>query len=193
MTSRQLRLLRGATASSVATIIAAVSHTIGGGTPPHPLLVIALSVFLAPISTLLVGRTPGLAKLSTAVLVSQVVFHVLFVALGATLTPGVAVSGHQHVLTLPTVAATLPAASGDAAMAGAHFFAGILTVAMLWRGEQLLRAIARWVRAVLRVRMPQLPADWPIPASLGETTHIFVSTIRVGDISLRGPPLLSHG
>lgn len=199
MTSRQLRLLRGAAASSIATITAAVSHTVGGGTPPHPLLVLALSVFLTPVAAVLVGRMLHVGRLSAAVLVSQTVFHTLFAVLGATLTPGVAgAGGHQHAgvlsaATLPALNSTLSAVAPDTAMLGAHLFAGILTVALLWRGEQLLRGIARWARTALRRQMPHLLADFLLPTGLSATTQHFVSAIRTGDLFLRGPPLLSRG
>lgn len=189
MTSRQLRLLRGAAASLIATIIAAVSHTIGGGSPPHPLLIIALSVFLTPLAALLVGRTSRLGRLSAAVLVSQTLFHVLFVFLGATASPTLA-TGHHHVMTLDLSTSTV---APDAGMLGAHVVAAALTIVLLWRGEQLIRVVARWVRATLRVRMPRLQADWPVPASIVTTARRFVSTVRAGDISRRGPPVFSRG
>ncbi len=88
MTSRQLRLVRGAAASTAATIIAAVSHTIGGGAAPHPLLIVALSVFLTPVAALLVGRRANIIRLGAAVVLAQTVFHVLFAALGATVSIG---------------------------------------------------------------------------------------------------------
>lgn len=190
MTSRQLRLLRGATASSVATILAAVSHTVGGGAPPHPLLVVALSVFLTPVAALLVGRTLSLGKLSATVLLSQGVFHVLFVALGATLTTTGAVSGHRHHTTLAPLTSTV---SPDAGMLDAHVLAAAVTIILLWHGERVLRGIARWVRSTLRLRLPRLHGSWPVPASYPRTERIFVATIRTSDISLRGPPVFSRG
>lgn len=193
MTSRQLRLLRGAAASTVATVTAAVSHTVGGGAPPHPLLVLSLSVFLTPVAAFLVGRTPRISRLSAAVLASQGVFHTLFTALGATLTSGVSTGGHQHFLTLPAVDSTLTAVVPDTSMLGAHLVASILTIALLWRGEQLLRGVVRWVRAALRMRIPRLLTDFPRPAGLSATGRLFVSTIRAGELFLRGPPLLSRG
>lgn len=189
MTSRQLRLLRGAAASSIATIIAAVSHTVGGGVPPHPLLILALSVFLTPVTALLVGRTPRLGRLSTAVVSAQMVFHVLFVMLGATASPTVS-TGHNHVLSLDPLTATV---APDAGMLGAHVAAAALTIMLLWRGEQLVRAVARWVQAALRPRMPSVHAEWPTPQALATTTHHLVSALRTGDISLRGPPAFSRG
>lgn len=189
MTSRQRRLLRGAAASSIATIIAAVSHTIGGGAPPHPLLVIALSVFLTPLAALLVGRTSGIGRLGGTVVVSQTVFHVLFVALGATASPAVA-TGHHHVLILNP---SSPSVAPDPGMLGAHIVAAVLTIAVLWRGEQLLGVIRRWVRAALLTRIPRLHADWPVPSPFPVTERRFPSRVRTGDISRRGPPIFSRG
>ncbi|MGO2747433.1 hypothetical protein [Microbacterium sp.] len=190
MTSRQLRLLRGAAASTVATIIAAVSHTIGGGIAPHPLLILALSVFLTPLAALLVGSRPSLLRLGGAVLLSQAVFHALFVALNATVTPTIASAGHQHVLSLGTASGTVAADSG---MLGAHVIAAVFTIALLWRGESMLRAIGRWVRAVLRARMPHPQVAWPAPPSVSRTARLIIQIIRVGDISRRGPPVFSRG
>jgi hypothetical protein len=193
VTSRQLRLLRGFAASSVATIIAAVSHTIGGGPAPHPLLVAALSVFLTPIAALLVGRRLSLPRLAMTVLLSQSVFHVLFVALNATAAPGAAAAtsaGHQHALVLAPLGEGV---APDAGMLAAHVVAGILTVALLWRGESLLRAVARWARAILHRHVPQPHTGWPTPASIAPTARVFVSTVLVGDVTLRGPPVLSRG
>lgn len=99
-------------------------------------------------------------------------------------------TGHHHVMTLdPLTSAVAP----DAGMLGAHVVAAALTIALLWRGEQLVRVVARWVRATLRVRMPRLHADWLVPASFVTTARLFVCTIRTGDISRRGPPVFSRG
>lgn len=190
MTSRQLRLLRGSAASSVATIIAAVSHTIGGGASPHPLLIVALSVFLAPIASLLVGPRANILRLSAAVLLSQSVFHVLFTVLGATATPTIVGTGHHHVTTLGPIGEGI---APDAGMIGAHVVAGILTIILLARGESVLRAIAHWVRAALRVRLPHLLGEWPSPTSAAGTVRVFVQILRIGDVSRRGPPVLSRG
>lgn len=190
MTSRQLRLVRGAAASSIATIIAAASHTIGGGIAPHPLLIVALSVFLTPIAALIMGSGPSLLRLGAAVLLSQTVFHSLFVALNGTSTPTITSTGHQHVLALGSVA---DAITPDAGMLGAHVIAAAFTIALLWRGESILRAIGRWVRAALRMRTPKPHAAWPVPASITDTARTIIHAFRVGDVSRRGPPVFSRG
>lgn len=195
MTSRQLRLLRGTAASSVATIIAAVSHTIGGGAPPHPLLVLALSVFLTPLAALVVGRRLNLLGLSAAVAMSQTIFHVLFVALNATAT-GTGTAGHAHHLVAspsPLPLTPITTVSADTGMLGAHIIAALVTTAMLWRGERMLLAIADWVRAALRRRMPQIAAEWPMPTSRSEVVVRAAHLPLAHDISRRGPPLIARG
>lgn len=191
MTSRQLRLLRGAAVSSIATVIAALSHTTGGGAPPHPLLVLALSILLTPVAALLVGRTLSFSKLSVAVLLSQQVFHTLFVLLRATISPGATFgTGHQHAMTLgPLATAVAP----DAGMLSAHIIAAVFTIALLWRGERVLRAIAHWVRTALRFRMPRFHEDWPVPASATTQSVHLCSAVRIGDLFTRGPPAFSRG
>lgn len=161
--------------------------------PPHPLLVVALCVFLTPIAALLVGPTLRVAKLSAAVLLSQTVFHVLFAVLGASSTTGGAFGRHQHGLMLPVGTPPLTAVAPDTAMLVAHTLAALLTIALLWRGEHMLRGIARWVRAALGARMPQPLADFPLPRALSTTARRFVTAIRAGDLSLRGPPSFSRG
>ena len=47
MTSRQLRFLRAAAVSAIATLLAAVSHTLAGGAAPHPLLIAAVATLFA--------------------------------------------------------------------------------------------------------------------------------------------------
>ncbi|GAA1529372.1 hypothetical protein HD600_002363 [Microbacterium ginsengiterrae] len=194
MTSRQLRLLRGAAASSVATIIAAVSHTVGGGASPHPLLIVAVSVFLAPLAAVMVGRRPSLPRLSATVVVSQVIFHALFVALNATVTPTVGSSTHDHSgVVLPVDVATAAIVT-DGGMTTAHVVAAVLTIALLHRGESVLVAIARGVHAVLRRGLPvAAPASWPAPAAFAGTARTAVDIIRIADASRRGPPVLFRG
>ena len=172
---------------------AAVSHTIGGGAPPHPLLVLALSVLLSPIAAVLVGSTLRIGNLVATVLVAQGIFHVLFIALGATLAPGISAGGHHHVMVLPSASPGLETMTPSDAMLAAHLVAALVTVAILWRGEQLLRGISRWVRAVLGPSIPRLYRDWPTPPSLETATGHFVFSIRTGELFLRGPPLFSRG
>jgi hypothetical protein len=80
----------------------------------------------------------------------------------------------------------------DAPMVVAHIIAGVLTVAFLRRGEQLLRTVARWVRAALHRRMPPLQGVWTRRATaLSDTARLIVTETRTGGVSRRGPPAFS--
>lgn len=200
MTPRQLRIVRGSSASVTATLIAALSHTLGGGQLPHPLLILAVSVLLTPIASLLVGRATRLPSIVAAVGVTQAVFHLLFDLTGATVGSGPHVSGHQHGALDLTALAQTPSASlahtshGDAAMIFAHACAAAVTAVMLWRGELMLSMIAHWVRAVLRrpepLPEPQLPAVRPLLCARLAPT---IARVSLGDVCRRGPPAFSCG
>ncbi|MGV2903535.1 hypothetical protein ACNPM4_17850, partial [Microbacterium sp. AGC62] len=71
MNARQLRLVRAAAVSSVATLLAALSHTFGGGAAPHPLLILAVATLLTPFSALLVGTRQSRGRVASAVFVAQ--------------------------------------------------------------------------------------------------------------------------
>ena len=187
MTSRQLRLKRAAAATSVATTLAAVSHTVGGGMPPHPLLVIALSILLIPLAAVLIGRRPSAARTALTVLVSQAVFHVLFQVLAGSLTDAATpASGHaHHTATLgPVVAAVAP----DAPMLLSHAFAALATTLLVWNGERMLRAIADWARARLLPVVPVLPVRTRAP--LAPSTVIVTTRLTPlsAVVNRRGPP-----
>lgn len=152
MSTRQLRLLRGASASSIATALAALSHTFGGGSLPQPLLMLAVAVLLTPVAALLVGRRVRLPGLAAAVAATQVAFHALFELLGGVIPTGAASGAHQHG---PMVLAFAPGAdpsllTASPGMLAAHVAAAVVTTALLWRGELLVQAIAGWVRGLLR-------------------------------------------
>jgi len=174
---------RGAAASTIAVLIAAVSHTVGGGAAPHPLLILSLSVLLTPVAALIVGGAPRAWRTAAAVAVAQLIFHMVFVALNA--TAGATVSGHHHTISLAALPSAAPA---DAGMLGAHVIAAAATWALLQHGESTLRAIARWVRVTLRTTpaLPRLaapaPARWPVLDMRPPRV------VLLGDLSRRGPP-----
>lgn len=189
MTSRQLRLLRAATASGAATLVAAASHTTAGGAAPHPLLVVAVAILLVPLAALLIGVGMSRARIALTVLISQGLFHLVFQLLG-TPTGTAAPAGHQHHLDLaalgPVVATTAP----DSLMLIGHVAAAILTTALLCHGESSVRAIAGWVQARLRHAAA-------VFRPLSEHPALPVFAIRLPDqdllaasVSRRGPPAL---
>lgn len=193
MTSRHLRLLRGTASSSIATLIAAVSHTVGGGAPPHLLLMLTVSVLLTPVAALLVGTRIRLPGLAAAVISTQVAFHTLFAAAGE-IAPSAVGGGHQHgplVLAFPPQGAT--ASAMDAPMAAAHLVAAVLTILLLRRGELLVQTVVRWVRMLLRrpLNAPRLPVATPPGAP--RSTPRAARRLLADCAWRRGPPLAALG
>lgn len=194
MTSRQLRLLRGTASSSIATLIAAVSHTVGGGAPPHLLLMLTVSVLLTPVAALLVGTRIRLPGLAAAVTATQVAFHTLFAVAGEIAPSAVGGGGHQHgplVLRFPPQGAT--ASAMDAPMAAAHLAAAVLTILLLRRGELLVQTVVRWVRMLLRrpLNAPRLPVAAPPGAPC--STPRAARRLLADCAWRRGPPLAALG
>ncbi|MER7798057.1 hypothetical protein [Microbacterium sp. NPDC096154] len=199
MTTRQQRVLRGAVWASVATLLAATSHTLAGGAAPSPLLVAAVAVLLTPATAALAGPRPGLGRLAAVVPLGQAAFHGVFALLGS--PTGTASGGAPHVhgaadllqrsaqaaAAVPDVVAP-PAES--AAMYVAHAIAALVTVALLWRGERLVRAVAGGVVAVLRrfglTRAP-LVARPVSPAAAPAVRR--AAAVLLSSASRRGPPL----
>lgn len=185
MHARHSRTLRGATAAAVATWTAAVSHTLGGGSFPAPALILVVTALAAPIAVALAGRRLGLGRLVVTVIAAQALLHVGFAAT-AGLDPS-APTGHVHAGALPLTggfASLVP----DAGMTVAHAVAALLTIAVLFRGEQLLRLIARGVRDVFAraiVRLPAPASRVPLVSSVPDAPRLTPFTAVV---SRRGPP-----
>ncbi len=189
MTSRQLRLLRAATASGGATLVAAASHTTAGGAAPHPLLVVAVAILLVPLAALLIGARISRARTALTVLTSQGLFHLVFQLLGTptgTATP----AGHQHHLDLAALGPAVATAAPDSPMLVGHIVAAILTTALVCHGESSVRAVVGWVQARLRHAVA-------VFRPLSEHPVLPVFSIRAPDddplaasVSRRGPPVL---
>ena len=99
---------RGMTASWLAVLTAAFSHTAAGAALPHPVLILAVLLISGPIGVLLAGRRRSLFSLAAVVTGAQLLFHGLF-----TLFP-------LHLGELTTVASSTAAntASNTASNAG---------------------------------------------------------------------------
>ena len=154
--TRKPAVVRGFAAASLATFAALAGHVTGGGQMPGPLGIAVPWVLSFMICVLLAGRKLSVIRLSASVVVSQLLFHVLFV-LGTVSPSGIAM---PHVHRAPLVLPVGPAGSGvaeavvaDSSMWFGHALAAIVTVVVAYRGERLLlalRALAvqavRWVR-----------------------------------------------
>lgn len=204
--TRAARTARGAFGAVAATLLAAASHSMAGGSAA-PIAIAATAILAMPLCIALAGRIGSLWRLSIAVLASQALFHWSFSGLGATgASPasqaggGLAVSPHAaHFDALASFAPQLATAAGagghgagshDALMWLAHAAAAVCTIALLHRGEQAATRFLRVLRETVAVHLPAMVRVPMRPASLGgfalperRTSQIPLRTIR-----LRGPP-----
>jgi len=195
--ARQQRTLRGTAAAFIATLVSATAHTRAGGGAGSPLLLAAVVVLASPVAIALVGRRRSAARLALAVATSQVLFHaafaITFPVAGAAPPPAIS---HAHgpqltqlaSVSVPHHAALIP----DAPMLAAHAIAAGVTVALLARGERMLRTIARGIRELVArpvTLVPLVPLALPRPRA---AVHVPAVVRRIAaDISRRGPPLVS--
>jgi len=191
--SRRIPLLRGFVAASIATFVALASHVWVDGRMPGPLGVLVPWLLSFMLCTLLAGRRLSLVRLSLSVAVSQLLFHALFV-LGS-ITPQGGFAPHDHtamVLAFEGAALPIPADSG---MWGAHAVAAVVTIGMLHRGEQLVRALLRaasdlraWLGRVVLLPAPAsvvrpVSARWAVVPAPRRRDPLLAGLRR------RGPPL----
>lgn len=206
------RLARGTLASGAAVGSAAAAHFAAGHQGPHALVVVLALAVSLPLCTALAGVRLGRARLTVSVLVSQAVLHALFSALPASAagrlasvsphsghgghgeaamlpgTPGIAAPGPEQTLLVVSSGGTL-----DVGMLGAHLGAAALTIALLHRGETLLRAFADLL-ALGPVRLLMTPREAlfgvrrarPIPPRVVRTLEDLWA--GRGPRTLRGPP-----
>lgn len=195
--SRATRVIRASVAASIATFVALLSHVAAGGTMPHWLGIAVPWVLSLAVCTVLVSRALSLPRLSVAVVLSQLLFHLLFVlgADSAASTAGAA-TGHVHGVPVLDLSTGSTAAATDPSMWLAHLAAATLTVAALHRGERLvvrLGALARgllaWVRRRILAGEVQPPAVAERPGILCAPAAPMRSARVAALARRRGPPL----
>jgi len=209
MAARAQRLARGWIVGLVATTVAAVSHSLAGGYQPGALSFGTALVFAGLLGTVVVGRRPSLARLSIAVGVSQLAFHLLFSLLGsggAAASPaagaGFGMPGMPGMGGSAGSPATAPLATSahyhlaDPGMWIAHTVAAVLTIVFLRRAELAVWTMLTRLGRVLATRLtvvlvpvasdgvPRIPA-WPSIAGRPAERPLVASASR------RGPPLLA--
>lgn len=191
MNARQLRLVRAAAVSAVATLLAAISHTFGGGSSPHPLLILAVATLLTPPSALFLGIRRSRARVAVAVLLSQAAFHLLFQALGSpTGVETVSGGGHAHHIDLALLGPVSPASAPGTIMLFAHALAAVLTTLLVWHGEAVAQLIVRWVEALLRRAATISPVAHRRPARLRSIVLPSFDAAISAALPRRGPPVL---
>lgn len=186
----------------MATFIALMSHVAGGGAVPQLLGVAVPWTLSLMVCTVLAGRALSLTRLTIAVMISQALFHALFV-LGASAGPArETMHVHDHGGMLDAVTstsiATVGSASGmlaDSTMWIAHAVAAVITVAALYRGEPALLRLHELARTV-RTWVGRLVSAFDVPRP-DHPSRVHASTHRVvfrpldhsaSSQTRRGPP-----
>ncbi|WP_292728630.1 hypothetical protein, partial [Microbacterium sp. UBA837] len=164
--SRATRVIRASVAASIATFVALFSHVAAGGAMPSWLGIAVPWVLSLAVCTVLVGRALSLPRLGVAVVLSQLLFHLLFVLGADSGAPaGTVATGHVHGLPILDLSTGATPVAADLSMWFAHLAAAVLTVAALYRGERLVirlgvlaRELLAWVRRRILSGVVRLPA-----------------------------------
>jgi len=185
----------------VATFAALVSHVSAGGQIPGWLGIAVPLILSVMVCTVLAGRKLSAVKLTVAVLVSQLLFHALFVlgTVSSVASGAMPLGAHAHALmpTAPVSDPATPMAHTDATMWLMHGLAALVTVGALYRGERAvlrLRAVtaefAGWMRRrlVLAVPVPFLTPFTLVATDTSPGWHV-ASAPHLTVLRRRGPPL----
>lgn len=200
--SRASRTARGAFGALAATLLAAASHSLAGGSVTLFALV-ATSLLALPLCVALAGRAGSLWRLSLGVFASQALYHWSFAGLGVASNGSLqrpasadAAAGlaHDHLGAFggfaPDAALTAGLASSDAGMWAAHAVAALLTIALLHRGEAAALRLVRVLRRLVPSHAPRpilLPARPATPAATSAEPARRLAQRYLSAISHRGP------
>ncbi|HAJ16857.1 MAG: hypothetical protein DSY74_00920 [Actinobacteria bacterium] len=195
--SRATRVIRASVAASIATFVALFSHVAAGGAMPSWLGIAVPWVLSLAVCTVLVGRALSLPRLGVAVVLSQLLFHLLFVLGADSGAPaGTVATGHVHGLPVLDLSTGATPVAADLSMWFAHLAAAVLTVAALYRGERLVirlgvlaRELLAWVRRRILSGVVRLPAVAERPGIVCTPAAPLRSAPVVSLVRRRGPPL----
>jgi hypothetical protein len=171
MNSRTDRLARGTVAAGIATFVAALSHDVGGGAFPSPVLLAVAFVVSVGWCTAVVGRRFSWLRVSAAVAASQALFHGTF-GLASSHDAHIVVessgassahAGHAGMTTLTVIDDATTHAHDGAPMLLAHIGAAIVTILALRLGDRSSLGIAALTRLVAAVVRTATVVALPVP------------------------------
>ena len=193
MTSRWARVAQGAAIASFATFVAALSHTVGGGTPPGPLAVVLSMAFSTLLCLTVAGGRLTLTRTVVAVTVTQFALHALYSVQAAVPPAPVGALRHHHGGVDLSSTASSPV-SYDAPMLISHLVAVLVTVVAIRHGDRALRAALRALRVAVASVLPRIPQvagrvlRRPQPP-VTRTLRANVRLIVLSSMRHRGPPV----
>ena len=194
--SRGSRVARGSGGALAATLLAALSHGLAGGTITW-LSVIATALVALPLCTGLAGRIGSLWRMAVAVFGAQFLYHWSFSGLGiassAASSNSPAPVNDLHASHLAALQQFVPSAAADTTMWTFHILAAILTTTMLYRGERAFLALIRLIHRVMLPTSsspaPALPLRGAIGVTLSISNRLNPRLFSPAAITHRGPPL----
>jgi hypothetical protein len=189
VSTRGARTLRGAAFACIATLVAAVAHTLGGGGAPSPLFCAVVAALALPFAVAFAGRTDAAWRTWAAVGVSQLLFHLAFAITGDVGAASAAPEhAHMHAV-VPLTSGAVAVAPVDPVMVLAHVLGAIVTALAVRRGETIVRAVIRWYRRAL-ARASRFVARAAEPRVLIAVLARIPSglPIALGAVTRRGPP-----
>lgn len=200
--TRAPRLVRGASAATIATFVALLSHVSAGGSMPAWLGLLVPWTLSFMVCTVLSGRRLSQLRLVLAVGVSQLLFHVLF-ALGSVrpTTRPVTGASHSHGVELQTLLPeAAPIVPADASMWLGHAVGVAITVIVIRHGEQTLRrlltaarVLGEWTRRTISRALPTTPrVDGGIRLTPTVDVVAVVAHPVLRRIQRRGPPVFRY-
>ncbi|WP_336205217.1 MFS transporter [Nonomuraea sp. LPB2021202275-12-8] len=169
-----LRLTRTAAFAAVCVTLAALAHSLGGGTGPDPWAAgVGLAVVFA-LAMALSGTERSTTTINATLVVTQLGLHELFGGDGSAY-----VAAHQHGRGL-----------GDAlGMLLAHLTATLVTGCWLARGEAALWAMLRRLARRLVLLRPVATAPLPPAAPIAHVRDVPRRLLFRHSVARRGPPL----
>lgn len=198
MTTRWARFARGWGVAGFSVFVAALSHTLGGGSAPGSLAVVLSLAFGGILCIGLAGSRLSLWRVSFSVLASQLIFHGLFAMGGAGggLSAAPTAPHHQAVSVVLGVqaSASVHNAGHGGTMWFAHAVAAALTIAVLLRGEAAIRSLFASAGLVIRSLFePLVVAVSPAsPRCAPSTARVCTPRdlgVLLGSMRHRGPPM----
>ncbi|ANJ28006.1 hypothetical protein [Agromyces aureus] len=202
MTSRWARVARGGVIAAFATFVAAVSHTVGGGSAPGGLAIGLSFAFSALLCIAVVGARLSPVRTVVAVSLTQFALHALYSVQGAAGATAADAGGlasatgahHHAVLPLP-VATTSAAFSYDLSMLATHVLAVVVTVLAIRHGDEALRAVFRAGGLLVASVLPSMPTLVVLApktavarAARFEAPRVLAGLLYLSAMRHRGPP-----
>lgn len=196
MSTRWARVTRGLLAASFATAIAAVSHFLAGGGTPNGVSIALVFAFSALVCIALTGRQLSLLRMSLAVAVSQMAFHVSFATIGG--ATGHVVSGGHHSVPSIVLNSSVLESSIEHHTSGwmwlAHALAAVATIVVLRRGEAAFWGMRDTALRFFAVAFTLVPVVRVSPRTAPVVVHVEAPrhfVFLLGSLQHRGPPALS--